>query len=139
VSTIRGEVHAKLYKDKLIVSQEVFGTNLVGVDTNELWLYYHEEAYGVKHNASTSELAPLPKTPEGYSGAGVWRFLPHGHELFSPQRHVKLFGIQYAWGDITRRLKCVPASVIVDILKANYPDLRDRLPTPAPEAAKPNE
>jgi hypothetical protein len=47
--------------------------------------------------------------------------------LFNPLRHIRLYGIQYAWQPSHRLLKCVPASVVVELLQEHYPDMRDKL------------
>lgn len=90
-------------------------------------LYYHEDAYGIWEDF-TYEVSPLPKTPVGFSGGGVWSFnKPEEGKLFDPLKNVRLYGIQYAWLELTRRLKCVPARVIVEMLMENYPDLTNQL------------
>ncbi len=111
----------------LAAPQIAFGTNLVGVKPDVFALYYHNEAYGIGQNLSC-ETSRLPETPHGFSGAGVWGVdRPEDGMLFNPQKHVRLYGIQYAWLDQSRLLKCVPVRVIVELLLENYPDLKDRL------------
>jgi hypothetical protein len=107
------------------VDEVAFGTNLVEVEADEFRLYYHEKSYGIGADTRWA-LAELPKTPHGFSGAGVWRF-DHSEErsLFNPLQHVRLYGIQYAWLDITRRLRCVPSRTAAKILATNYPDLKE--------------
>ena len=111
----------------LTAPQIAFGTNLVGVKPDVFALYYHDEAYGIGQNL-TCQHSRLPETPVGFSGAGVWGVdPPEAGILFNPQKHVRLYGIQYAWLDQSRLLKCVPSRIIVEMLVENYPDLKDRL------------
>ncbi len=118
---------AQMTESTLAVAEEVFGTNIVEVNPNDFSLYYHEDAYGIWEDL-TYGVALLPKTPKGFSGGGVWGFSKPGPgELFDPLKHVRLYGIQYAWLDQTRRLKCIPSRVIVEMLFENYPDLRESL------------
>ncbi|HEY7329115.1 MAG TPA: hypothetical protein VH592_15845 [Gemmataceae bacterium] len=70
----------------------------------------------------------MPETPHGFSGAGVWGFdQPEGSTLLNPLKHVRLYGIQFAWLDQSRLLKCVPSRIIVELLSESYSDLKDRL------------
>ncbi len=70
----------------------------------------------------------MPKTPEGFSGAGVWGLhCPEDGALFNPLKHIHLCGIQYAWTPATRLVKCIPSSIIAEMMVKNYPDLKDRL------------
>jgi hypothetical protein len=127
----------------LTAPQIAFGTNLVGAKPDVFALYYHDEAYGIGQDL-TCKNSRLPETPVGFSGAGVWGVVPpEGGTLFNPQKHIRLYGIQYAWLDQSRLLKCVPSRIIVEMLVENYPDLKDRLlnlfPTLSQPPAKPTE
>ncbi len=125
-------------EDHLSVHQVSFGTNCVAAEADKLTLYYHQEAYGIDQKLGCA-ISPLPETPEGFSGGGVWSFpAAESDELFNPMRHVRLYGIQYSWvGGKQRLLHCVPSRVIGELLMENYPDLKDRLIGLFPSLAEP--
>ena len=74
------------------------------------------------------EKAIFIETPEGFSGGGLWAFnrVPDG-ELFVPEKHIKLRGIQSAWWVDRRLVMCVPIQRWLELIHEAYRDLRPEL------------
>lgn len=66
------------------------------------------------------------KTPEGYSGGGVWakRALSVIPGLIYPGSRLRLYALDYAWSPKKREAYCVPIRYWVRLVYDHYPDLR---------------
>lgn len=110
------------------VTEAAFGTNVVSASPDLLSLYYHKSGFGIDSETLECGMSDLPATPHGFSGGGVWGLLrPTEGVFYNPLRYIRLFGIQYEWGDISRILKCVPSRVIFAILHKHYREFGERL------------
>jgi hypothetical protein len=107
-------VARKLDADCLTVQKKGFGTQLVTIDTDHypfsfLRFSYPKEGVTWDYQKNEWTRAPFDEHPKGYSGGGVWSFTrPKERDLFVPQRHIRLYGIQCAWNEDERYVKCVP-------------------------------
>jgi hypothetical protein len=83
------------------------------------------------------EKSKFVEKPDGFSGGGVWAFNPIGEgEMFVPEKHTKLRGIQSAWWFDRRLLKCVPIQRWLELVHEAYTDLRPTLEAKWPALAK---
>jgi hypothetical protein len=124
-------LRARLKGDTLNSTVIAFVTNTVRASETEFELYYHQPAdtHGVDPKHLTLGDGNLPEHPEGFSGAGVWSFVPpKAGEIFNPLRHIRLLGIQRAWLPKSRLLKCIPTRAIVDLLRESVPEVNPLLP-----------
>ena len=66
--------------------------------------------------------------PHGFSGGGLWAFnrQPEG-EMFIPEKHIKLRGIQSEWCKVRRVVKCVPIHRWLELIHEKFPELRAEL------------
>jgi hypothetical protein len=82
------------------------------------------------------ERSTFHDTPHGFSGGGLWAFnrVPEG-EMFVPEKHIKLMGIQSAWWIDRRLIKCVPILRWIELIHNAYPDLRPELEAKCPSLA----
>jgi hypothetical protein len=85
----------------------------------ENWFHATEDGF---------EKATFHDTPKGFSGGGLWAFnpVPDG-EMFVPEKHIKLVGIQSAWWIDRRLVKCVPILRWLQLIHEAYADLRGEL------------
>jgi hypothetical protein len=107
-------VARKLDADRLTVQKKGFGTQLVSIDTDHHSLSFLRFSYPIEgftwdYQKNEWTRAPFDEHPKGYSGGGVWSFTrPKEGDLFSPQRHIRLYAIQCAWNKDERYVKCIP-------------------------------
>jgi hypothetical protein len=73
----------------------------------------------------TPKLGDQPQTPVGFSGGGLWWFVqPEAGELVSPERNVRLRGIQSAWFNEKRHSYLIPIKCWIQLVYDYYPVLR---------------
>jgi len=79
------------------------------------------------------ERSTFHDTPRGFSGGGLWAFnrVPK-RQMFVPEKHIKLMGVQSAWLIERRLIKCVPIIRWFELLHDTYPDLREELEAKCP-------
>lgn len=72
--------------------------------------------------------AAFVETPDGFSGGGLWGFnrVPK-EELFVPEKHIKLRGIQSGWWIERRLVQCVPIQRWLELIHDAYPGFREEL------------
>jgi hypothetical protein len=114
----------RLNNGTVSVCQTAFGTQILDAEPDEISLYYPTTAYQMPHDGTTCETGALASTPHGYSGGGVWGVRVPDEGMFHPHRHVRLVGLQTHWsGERSRMIRCVPARVMIDALRAFRPGL----------------
>jgi hypothetical protein len=93
----------------------------------DVFLEYPNECFDVEPNGVTS-VATLPH-PGGMSGGGVWdQGFAQPDGLWTP-RDCKLFAIQSSWNESKRYLRATQIRHWIDLIREDYPDLRDALST----------
>jgi hypothetical protein len=103
--------------------QTAFCTQIMDYSSDQLSLYYPEVAYQMPQDGISCELGQTTRTPEGYSGGGVWVTTNPAGDLFNPHRHIKLVGMQTHWSRSEKMLRCVPSKVMAESLNEFRPNL----------------
>ena len=103
-----------------------FQSQVTKQDESHYYLDYPAEGY--ERDYARQELRKVEmKTPHGFSGGGLWAFLLSGpNELFNPEKHIQLFGIQSAFLP-ERLVRCVRIGHWLSLIHDIYPELRDML------------
>jgi hypothetical protein len=119
------EAARQLDDDGLTVVKKGFGTQFVEAQGNDYLFSYPKVGWTLAAQGSVWTQSTLDKTPKGYSGGGCWGFTrPKPSDLFTPEKHIRLYGIQRAWDKAKRQIKCVPIAFWLTFLCLSYPDLR---------------
>ena len=127
------EVARKFANDRLTVERKGFGTQLIRADAEHLYFSYPKQGFTWDYHKNEWGQAPFDEHPKGYSGGGVWGFTrPKEGELFSPQRHIRLYAIQSAWNQSERYVKCIPISFWLLGVGSICPDLRGAITSQFP-------
>jgi hypothetical protein len=127
----RRSVMRDYYCDKRIV-----GTTVTKSEGDRYYLDYPEKGYSWDQTKNDFEQVDFPKTPVGFSGGGWWGFvLSKPDELFSPEKHIRLYAIQSAWLPKRRTAVCIPIRHFLAMLYSCYPDLQQELLTRFPSEA----
>ena len=114
-----------------------FGTLPIKVQ-NDLYQFTYPLKYVQFENGTPVE-HDMPAHPKGFSGGGVWRFVPQEPgKLYVPSNHIKLHGIVYSWGgSYSRQVNAVTISCWLQFLYGYYPDLQSLLAAKFPFLAAP--
>jgi hypothetical protein len=113
------------------VEKRLLGSHFARQTDNHYYLSYPEKGWRI--TATTEEEFPFYPSPKGFSGSGLWGFNQSGtDELFSPQRHIRLYGIQCSWLSADRLVKCVRMLPWFRLIATEYPDLKPMLASAFP-------
>jgi hypothetical protein len=99
------------------------GVEFVNVTDERITVHFAEEGIRMGHDGSYPRQGPYPQRPNGMSGGGVWAQMAHTGGLFTPERHVKLFGISESWLPSTREFYSVNSLQILRLLFETHPDI----------------
>jgi hypothetical protein len=117
----------KLAGDLLGMKAVAFGTHPIKVEDHRYQFTYPLRF--AHYEGEKLVIGDKPVTPHGFSGGGVWQFVPPAEgKLYTPADQIRLCGIQYAWGGaVERQVYVVPISYWIKVVYDNYPDLQDLL------------
>ena len=107
----------------VVLKQTAFCTQILEHSSEEISLRYPDAVYRMPHASTSCEIGETARTPEGYSGGGVWAMIDPPRELFNPHRHIKLVGIQTHWSPTSRLVRCVPSKILAEAFKDFKPEL----------------
>jgi hypothetical protein len=95
--------------------------------------YPTDDTYDLNPPGQQMTPSPLPSTPEGYSGGGVWngRAIENRDAIIQPSQMVRLFAIQSRvhvdHQSKSRELSAIPIKHCLQMISTHYPDLRAEL------------
>jgi hypothetical protein len=123
-------------KRSLTIVRKGFGTELMRPEGEHFFFSYPEMGWTWDWDNNGYVQAPFDETPCGYSGSGCWGFVqPKLGELFTPEKHIRLYAIQCAWKRDERYVKCVPIASWLTLVSSCCPDLRSTIAGLFPDLA----
>ncbi|HUG69819.1 MAG TPA: hypothetical protein VMM76_18855 [Pirellulaceae bacterium] len=126
-----------LNNSELTVVKKGFGTQFTHAIADHFFFSYPEVGWSWDDGKNDWKQTPLDKTPHGYSGGGCWGFVqPNPGELFTQDKHIRLYAIQTAWDKVERYVKCVPIAFWLSWVGSCCPDLRPAIASRFPDLAE---
>jgi hypothetical protein len=127
-------VARKLQNQRLTIVRKSFGTQFIRAHGEHCFFSYPEMGWTWDEGKNDFVQAPFDKTPHGYSGGGCWGFVQSKRgELFTPNKHIRLYAIQSAWDRNERHVKCVPIASWLTLVSECCPDLRPAITRQFPD------
>ncbi|MFL5339887.1 MAG: hypothetical protein ACJ8F7_07030 [Gemmataceae bacterium] len=129
-------VARRTYENGVEVVKKGFGTLFLREEDASLFLDYPKTGYTWDRSSNSWSTAPFDAHPKGYSGGGVWGFMPvQPKELFSPLRHIRLYGIQFEWFEPERYVKAIAIRHWLSTVGSCCPELQPIINGQFPEVA----
>jgi hypothetical protein len=112
--------------DLLRITAVSVGTHPVKVEATRYQFTYPLQFFRLV--GDSPESGDKPETPHGFSGGGIWRFVPsEANRLFVPGDNIRLCGIQSEWWKPERHAYVVPISCWIKFVYDHYADLQHLL------------